>query len=143
MVLDANVLLKVFIPEVLSDEAGLLFSKALEDRATLIVPDLIFPESGNILWKKHRLKELADTEVEDISGQILSVPFLVIPSETVLPLAINMGLIHDITVYDALYLSVALVFEAKLITADRKLVNRLNNTDLKQSIQWLGDVSVI
>jgi predicted nucleic acid-binding protein len=42
------------------------------------------------------------------------------------------------TVYDALYLSLAKVYETTLITADRKLVGALAKADLKDSITWLG-----
>jgi len=42
------------------------------------------------------------------------------------------------TVYDASYLSLAKVYETTLITTDRKLVDALAKTDLKDSVAWLG-----
>lgn len=39
-----------------------------------------------------------------------------------MPLAVDMGLAYGITVYDAIYISLAKIHETILVTADRKLV---------------------
>jgi predicted nucleic acid-binding protein len=53
-------------------------------------------------------------------------------------LAVDIAIAYGITVYDALYLSLARVYETTLITADRKLVEVLAKTDQKDSVTWLG-----
>ena len=138
LAVDANVIIKAYIPEVLSDRAEALFGRMANREISLIAPDLIYSEAGNILWKKYRLKELTASEVEEISSEILSLPLTVVPAKSILQLAIDFGIVYNITVYDALYVSIAKVFEAKLITADKKLVDRLNKTPLKHDIEWLG-----
>jgi predicted nucleic acid-binding protein len=140
LVLDASVIVKVYIPEELSEKADLLFQKIGRERISLIAPDLIYPETGNILWKKKRLKELKVSDVKVIADAIQTIPFIIIPSKSVIQLAIDIGMVYDITVYDAIYVSVAQIFEATFITADKKLVNALRKTDLKDSIEWLGVV---
>jgi predicted nucleic acid-binding protein len=99
---------------------------------------LIYPEAGNILWKKQRLKELTRSEVEEITDAILSLPLKIESSQPLLPLALDIAVAYGITVYDAVYVSLAKVYEATLITADRKLVDALAKTDLKDSVIWLG-----
>ncbi|WP_211175979.1 type II toxin-antitoxin system VapC family toxin [Brasilonema sp. UFV-L1] len=49
-VVDANVAIKWFLPQVYADDARRL----LTGNHSLLVPDLLFPEVGNILWKEVR-----------------------------------------------------------------------------------------
>ena len=138
LVIDASVLIKFYVPEILSDRAERLLAKVGNKDIDLLAPDLIYPEAGNILWKKQRLKELTHSEAEEITDAILSLPLTIEASKSLLPLAVDIAIACGITVYDALYLSLAKVYETTLITADRKLVDILAKTDLKDSVIWLG-----
>ncbi len=138
LVMDASVLIKFYVPEILSDRAERLLAKVEKQDIDLLVPDLIYLEAGNILWKKQRLKELTRSEVEEITDAILSFPLKIEASKSLLPLAVNIAIVYGITVYDASYLSLAKVYETTLMTADRRLVDVLTKTDLKDSILWLG-----
>ena len=138
LVIDASVLIKFYVPEILSDRAERLLAKVGNKDIDLLAPDLIYPEAGNILWKKQRLKELTHSEAEEITDAILSLPLTIEASKSLLPLAVDIAIVYGITVYDASYLSLAKVYETTLITADRKLVDVLANTDLKDSVIWLG-----
>lgn len=136
---DASVVIKAYIPEEFSDKAGALLERLERKEISLVAPDLIYSETGNILWKKSRLKELTASEIEDISNEILHLPLQVVPSKPILKLAIGFSIAYDITVYDAFYLSVAKIYETKLITADKKLKDKLIKTDFKRNIHWLGE----
>jgi predicted nucleic acid-binding protein len=138
LVIDASVLIKFYVPEILSDQAERLLAKVGNKDIDLLAPDLIYPEAGNILWKKQRLKELTHSEAEEITDAILSLPLMIEASKSLLPLAVDIAIACGITVYDASYLSLAKVYETTLITADRKLVDVLAKTDLKDSVIWLG-----
>lgn len=138
LVMDASVLIKFYVPETLSDRAERLLAKVEKKDLDLSAPDLIYPEAGNVLWKKQRLKELTRSEVEEIIDAVLLLPLKIEPSTSLLPLAVDMAIAYGITVYDALYLSLAKVYETTMITADRRLVDVLAKTDLKDSIIWLG-----
>jgi predicted nucleic acid-binding protein len=138
LVVDANVIIKPYIPEILSDIAESFFIRLEKREIFLAVPDLIYSEIGNILWKKHGIEELTISEIEEISREILSLPLKVISSKTILQLAIDLGISFDITVYDAMYVAVAKIHATKLITADKKLVDKLMKTPLSKNIEWLG-----
>lgn len=138
LVMDASVLIKFYVPEILSDRAERLLAQVEKKDLDLLAPDLIHPEVGNILWKKRRLKELTRSEVEEITDAILSLPLKIEASRSLLPLAVDIAIAYGITVYDALYLSLAKVYETTMITSDRRLVDVLAKTDLKDSIIWLG-----
>jgi len=138
LVVDASVLIKFYVPEILSDRAERLLAKVEKQDIDLLAPDLIYLEAGNILWKKQRLKELTHSEVEEITDAVLSLPLKIEASKSLLPLAVNIAIAYGITVYDASYLSLAKIYETTLMTADRRLVDVLAKTDLKDSIIWLG-----
>jgi len=138
LVIDASVLIKFYIPEILSDRAERLLAKVEKKDIDLVAPDFIYPEAGNILWKKQRLKELTRSEVEEITDAILSLPLKIEALKSLLLLAVDIAIAYGMTVYDASYLSLAKVYETTLITADRKLVDALAKTDLKDSVIWLG-----
>jgi len=138
LVIDASVLIKFYVPEILSDRAERLLAKVGNMDIDLLVPDLIYPEAGNTLWKKQRMKELTRSEVEEITDAILSLPLKIEASKSLLPLAVELATTYGITVYDALYISLTKVYETTLITADRKLAEGLDKTDLRDSVTWLG-----
>ena len=138
LIIDASVLVKFFVPEVLSSKAEQLLASVEKGSVRLFAPDLIYAEAGNTLWKKHRLKELTQSEVGKITNLIISIPLKVEPSKALFPLAIDIAIAYDVTVYDALYLSVAKVYETQMMTADSKLFDLAAKTDLKKSVTWLG-----
>jgi predicted nucleic acid-binding protein len=138
LVIDASVIIKAFVPEILSDKAEEFMARAADGELFLMAPDLLYPETGNILWKKQRLHELTLAEVDEIVDAISSLPINIEASLPVMPLAVTVAVHSGITVYDAMYVTVAKIYETKLITADRKLVERLATTEFSKYVQWLG-----
>jgi predicted nucleic acid-binding protein len=138
VVIDASVLIKFFIPEILWEKAEELNARVAEGDLRLLAPDLIFAEVGNIIWKKHRMKELTRSVAEEIVEAIVFMPIVVETSKALLLLAVDMAVAYDITVYDAMYVSLAKVYETVLLTADRKLVEIMGKTDFKKYVAWLG-----
>jgi predicted nucleic acid-binding protein len=138
LIIDASVLIKFFVPEILSVKAEQLLARVEEGGIRLFAPDLIYAEAGNTLWKKRRLKELTQAEVGKITDLIISFPLKVEASKTLFPLALDIAIAYEVTVYDALYLSMARVYETQMMTADRKLFDQTAKTDLKRNIIWLG-----
>jgi predicted nucleic acid-binding protein len=138
-VIDASVLIKFFIPEILSEKAEELNTQVGEGSLRLLAPDLIFVEAGTIIWKKHRMKELIPSEAKEIIDAIVALPLEIVASKALMPLAVDIGLAYGITVYDALYVSVAKIHESILVTADRKLVEVIGKTDFKKYVGWLGN----
>lgn len=138
LVIDASVVIKVYIPEILSDKAEEVMSRVASGDLILLAPDLLYPETGNILWRKQRLHELTPAEVEEIVDAITYLPIRIEQSRPVMPLAVSIAMHSGITVYDAMYVAVARIYETRMITADRRLVDALAKTEFKQYVQWLG-----
>jgi predicted nucleic acid-binding protein len=138
LVIDASVLIKFYIPENLSDQAQGILDSVKQGEMTLFAPDLVYSEAGNILWKKHHLKELTRSEVEKISDALILLPLRIESSKGLLPLAVQIGVAYGITVYDAMYVALSRIYETRMITADKRLFERLAKTNLKKYVAWLG-----
>ena len=138
LVVDASVVIKFYIPEILSDKSAEVMSRVADGRLMLCAPDLLYPETGNILWKKQHRHELTPAEVDEIVDAITSLPIKIESSMPVMPLAVSIAMHSGITVYDAMYVAVARIYETKMITADKKLMDALAKTEFKHYVQWLG-----
>jgi predicted nucleic acid-binding protein len=138
LVIDASVVIKFYVPEILSDNAVKLLSQVADGELQLYAPDLVYPETGNILWKKQRRRELTPEEVDEIVDAITALPIRIEPSKPVMPLAVSIAMRCGITVYDAMYLAIARIYETQMITADKKLTEALAKTEFKNYVRWLG-----
>jgi predicted nucleic acid-binding protein len=138
LVIDASVVIKAYVPEILSDKAEEVMSRLADGELVLLAPDLLYPETGNILWKKRRLHELTLAEVDEIVNAISALPIKIEASRPVMPLAVTIAMHSGITVYDAMYVAVARIYETRMITADKKLVDALLKTEFSGYVQWLA-----
>ncbi len=133
-VVDANVVAKWFVPERLSEEAVRL----LDERHELASPDLLFPELGNVLWKKARAGQLTRQETKRIVQALDQLPVAVYPSRLVLEGALEIALETGRGVFDSVYVALAVALECSLVTADERLVNAFAGGPLASHILWVG-----
>lgn len=135
-VADASVGVKWAIEEVHVKDAR----KLLSGDYALLVPDLFFPEVGNILWKRARRGEMSVEEAVLAADAVGSVLLEAHPSRPLLPLALEIALQLDRTVYDSLYVALAVREEAPLVTADLRLYNALRGGPLSPHVVWVEDL---
>jgi predicted nucleic acid-binding protein len=127
-VVDASVVLKWFLREPDSAAADLLLEKFLNNEVDLIAPDLILVETASALWKRARVRnEMSADEATLIFRDALTLPLSLIPSGTVAEAALQIALRHRHSVYDAIYCALAIERHCDFLTADRTLVNKLQN----------------
>lgn len=134
VVVDASVALKWFVPEVLSDKSVALLDGSFE----LSAPDLLYPEFGNTLWKKVGRGELRIQEARAVLAGIRRVPIALAASSVLLEAALEIAWAHKRTVYDALYVALAVAREAIFVTADDRLAGSLARGPLAAHVQALS-----
>ena len=139
-VVDASVAAKWFLPaegETLTDEALELLYRYTTGQIRLIVPDLFWAEFGNILWKAVRqgrwTRDAADTAIAAMKDRNLPT----VPSSALLEEAFAIANAFQRTVYDSLYVALAIVSKAQLLTADERLARALAAT---LPVKWLGSL---
>jgi predicted nucleic acid-binding protein len=136
-VIDASVAVKWFFPEEHSEECRKLLSTANE----LLVPDHLWSEVGNVIWKRFRRDEISAEEALETVTDILQMPVVEISSHGLLTLAVEIAVAVGITVYDALYLALALSRGCLLTTADQKLINQLAETSFEPTIRHVSKLA--
>lgn len=135
-VVDASVVAKWYVPEPGSAQAATI----LESGSKLLAPDLLVAELGNIMWKKVRRGELSPTEAQEILDAFVTFcPVTLYAGSLLLQSALDIAVRFERTVYDALYLAVAVAEDCCLVTADARLIHALKGTALAPVVRGLGE----
>ena len=135
LVVDTSVAVKWYIPEP-GGEHALALRRAGND---LIAPQLLVAEFGNVLWKKVQRGELDGAEAVDIADAFVrACPIRLRPSLPYSALALDLALRFGRSVYDALFLAVAVADGGSYVTADERLVNALAQSDVARVVRLLG-----
>ena len=130
-VVDSSVAVKWYVPETHSESAVNLLDEGHE----LHAPDLLRPEFGNTLWKKFQRKELTEKEVKSILVAFAAVPLQIHSSQEIFEAAVEISLKTSRTVYDSLYVALAVALNLNLVTADERLFNSLQSSPFANHIQ--------
>ena len=120
-VVDASLVIKWFVPEVDSDAAR----RWLDASHDYVAPDLLFPETGNTVWKKVRRGELSPDDGQQLATDLSVIAVEAVSMRGLLPDAHALALRTGITVYDATYLALAVRLETQVITGDDRFARRL------------------
>jgi predicted nucleic acid-binding protein len=133
VVVDASVAVKWFVPEELSTEARRLLAPEYE----LLAPKLLWAELGNVLWKKHRRRELDERTANRLLRDFSRVPIEFHPPEPWIEAALDLAIRHGVTVYDGLYLALAAGNGCRIVTADRRLYAAGREEVIGQLVSWV------
>lgn len=135
LVVDASVAFKWFANETHSAAASRLF----DAEAVLCAPDLIGPELGNVLWKKVRRAEITAADAFEIIGAFGRIGVEIYPTAVLLPSALELAVKLDCTLYDCLYVALAVAKNCVLVTADQRLYRAAMAHGLAPNIRWVED----
>lgn len=137
-VLDASVAAKWFLrgpDETLVEEAGAILNGWVSDRLQLIVPDLFWAEMGSILWKAARLGRIPKVSAREALAALAEQKLRTFPTLPLLNDAYRIAESFDRSVYDSLYVALAIASNYVLVTADEKLANAVA---AHFPVKWLG-----
>ena len=134
VVVDASVVVKWYVPEIHSDAAHWL----LQRNHQFLAPDLLFAEIGNVVWKKVRRGELSQKDGRELVRDVAKTSIESVSSQALINDAYPLAVATERTVYEALYLALALRLDTVFITADERLWNSIaKNPSLKGAVQLL------
>jgi len=124
-IVDASVLVKLVLPEDGSAAATALMHPTEQgDPPRRVVPDLIYHECANILWKRVRRGEFSAAVAETRLGQLLSLPLSVWAARDLVLRALALASSLGLSAYDAAYVALAELLGVPLITADTALAQK-------------------
>jgi predicted nucleic acid-binding protein len=135
-VVDASIVVKWVIPEVLSDEAD----RVRDGEAEVLAPDLLLVEVANALWRKTTARDISVREADAAFDLVRHSGVDFHPTGPLLPRAMDVARRLAHPVYDCVYLALAEREQAVLVTADQRLLRRLSARKLGISVVDLRTV---
>ncbi len=122
-VVDASVVVKWFVPEIHSDAARRLLTLPHE----YVAPDMLFDETANTIWKKIRRKELTAEEGQQLVADIGRIAVETVSCRALADDAHALANATGRTVYDSMYIALAVRLNTRSITADDRLEAAFRN----------------
>jgi predicted nucleic acid-binding protein len=135
-VVDASVAVKWFLPEIHWEAAWRLRNS----QTALHVPAFFELEFSNVLCKKVRRGELSRQDANLMLEQLGRVTINRHPDTRLLRAALDLAHPLRQSLYDCLYLVLALQLKTQLVTADQRFRQALLNTALASHLLWIEDL---
>jgi predicted nucleic acid-binding protein len=139
-VVDASVAGKWLLPgpsEPLQQEAVSLLRQLVDGQVSLIVPDFFWVEVTNILWKAIRTGRCTRSTAKMALSALRRHELTTLPVLPLLDSAFDKAIVFGRSVYDSIYVTLALETGGNLVTADQKLLNAVGT---RLPITWLGAI---
>ena len=134
-VLDASIVVKWFIEEEHSEKARLFMSA---QRGIVRSPDFLLVEAANAFVSSARGGRIQEAEIAE-NLELIPEHLQLIPSAPLRTQAAVLALDHGRSVYDCLYLALAIREGCRLLTADERFYNALRQPFAAQLL-WIADV---
>lgn len=133
IVVDASVVAKWFVQEEETENALLLRNDYLKGKTVIACPDLLGYEVLNALRYK---PSFGEKDLNEVASALRKYSFLSYPilNHGLADQAIKVAMKYGLSIYDSSYIAVANELDSTLYTADRKLVEKVNDTKLVASI---------
>jgi predicted nucleic acid-binding protein len=136
VVVDASVAAKLLFEEEGSAEAEAALSAP---GLRLLAPDLLVAEVGSVIWKRARRGEISAGQAGDLLDRFLMLPVELRSAGEVATEALELAIILDRSVYDCLYLALAIMSDTVMLTMDVRLANAVGSTPLGAHIRSVRD----
>jgi predicted nucleic acid-binding protein len=139
-VLDASVAAKWMLPaggEDLHEEAVEWLERLLGNQISLVVPDLFWIETSNLIWRAVRIARITKQEGVRALSDLRDRGLETVSSLALLSSALEIAFSYNRSVYDSVYVALAKDRDTLLITADEKLANAVA---AHLPVKWLGAI---
>ena len=138
VVVDASVVCKWFVNEEGTDLALELADRAADGEIELHLSDFCLAECTNVVWRLvNKQRKLPPFWGERVVAQLAELPLVGAPSRDLIVNAYRVAVETGTTVYDAMYVSLAQALDATVVTADRRMYNRLSGTQYAPLVRML------
>jgi predicted nucleic acid-binding protein len=133
LVVDASVVVKWFLPEVLA-EAALRVAGAENEH---LAPELLAAEFASALWKKQRRGEIEAPAAARMLADFNRLTVDLVPLMPLMPTAFAIATAAGHSVYDCWYLALAEREDCPVVTADRRFYQAFIDGQLGHRMLWV------
>jgi predicted nucleic acid-binding protein len=120
-VLDCSVASKWVLPEPDRAPAFGWFERYASGEVLLIAPDLLLAEFASLIAKRNRRKEISAEQARAAFRLMVKCAPRLFDMRPRLPRALDLSLQHQLSLWDCVYLALALEHDCPVLTADRRL----------------------
>jgi predicted nucleic acid-binding protein len=132
-VVDSSVAVKWYLLEIHHESA----IKLLNSTYSLHVPELFRLEVSNVICKKLRRQELKKPDANFILSHLETIPLQWHSDKQLIGSAIEIAHQTSRSLYDCLYLSLAIQVHGQMVTADKKFYDALQFTPFADQVKWV------
>lgn len=140
LVVDANVVLKWYLPEPGWAQAQAVF----KNDGLLIAPGHALGEVGHVLIQRFKEGRISEEQL-DLARIALPGTLLLIPLDEIFDLAAEVALKTGEAFYDSLYVATAARWDTVAVTADAKLAEKVRGSEWEQNVvlldRWAADAA--
>lgn len=119
-VVDASIVIQRLIMDTHTSAVKMLFEGLADSKDELWVPEFCLLECANVLWKQVRFSGLPDDQALRLIRDLVVLPLHVTPVSDLFASALQIGLEHELAMYDSVYIALAAHLGYPLITVDTK-----------------------
>jgi predicted nucleic acid-binding protein len=138
-VIDTSVAIKWYIPETHSVEAKAYIAKGVDRHA----PDYLLAEAASVVLKRLRTRDvklrLSDDEGRMVMAALKVSPIQLHESRPLIDPAFAMAEKIGASLYDCLFLALAIRLGGQLVTADQKLFKKIKISQHADRARWVED----
>lgn len=136
LIVDASVAAKWFIDEEYSEAA----LSVLKEKNRLHSPGFLLLEMDSIICKWIRRGVVTAEEGTELRDALRRYPIQNHPFASYLDSAFAIANETGQSIYDSLYLALAVLLRARMVSADRRLYEAVRNGRFKKHIVWIEDI---
>lgn len=139
VVLDGSVVVKLLYPEPWSDTAMRLAADAARLRWRIVAPVIMRAGVTNVIRRRAQSegRSLA-AALQDLDA-LLDLPIDVVDVPVLYPAGLRLAFIHNVSFYDAMYVTLAQSLGCDLWTDDQRVLRALAGR--LPFVRWIGDYS--
>lgn len=138
-IVDASVAVKWYFEEEFKIQALSIARQIKLEQLSVVVPEIFYLEISSACWKRALKKEIKSWQAVEILEGLTNLPVRKYSDHELADVALDNALFYNISVYDSLYISLAEIYGAALITADKRLFNACKEKGFPW-IEWLGEL---
>ena len=116
-VVDASVIIAALVSDPQTAHARAMLDQ-VKPLADLHMPEFGRIECANVLWKRVRFHGMPAAQAEALIADLIALPLTIIPPAAFYKRALQIGLRHELAIYDSIYIALAEQLNLPLITAD-------------------------
>ncbi len=135
LTIDASVVAKWFFDEPFKENAKALIELPYRFSA----PDLLVYEFTSIVRKNTRHQKISNEEGLETLKRFHSLPIHLITANQLYEQAYRIANDLDHHVYDSFYLAIPVIWGGVMVTADRKLFNKVKESPYTKKIAWIEE----